>query len=135
MSGCASRSNKHQQRGFRRRKTAMVDENIDRQILVIHQAIMAKLARQPDRVEQVKLSIEEKMEQGHPKFKSLRNWWFILEGCRDIKELTEAVLEDSSRLRQLRRHTPFTGILTETERQQALHEAAAGTLSHVIYEL
>ena len=120
--------------GGRRRKQRIIDDNIDRQILVLHRAMMAKLALQPALLDGVRETLEQRLASGHPAFVSLRAWSFILEGSRNIQELTEAVLEDSAYKRKLRRHTPFVGLLTEHERQQALDEDAAGHLPGVVFE-
>ena len=129
----AQRERGRRQEG-RRRKQRIIDDNIDRQILVIHRAMMAKLAQQPSLLAGVIQSLEARLAGGHPAFASMRAWSFILEGSRDIEELAKAVLEDTPYKRKLRRHTPFGGLLTEAERQQALDADAAGTLAGVVYE-
>lgn len=59
----APKSNK-QHRPYRVKKTGIKDENIDRQILVLHQAIAAKLLTEPDLLEQVKAKLEERRDNG-----------------------------------------------------------------------
>ena len=118
-----SKRNRREQRS---RKYGVLDTNIDRQIWVIHAAIVEKLIADTALIEQVKDSIDQKMEEGHPRFKTLRSWRFILEGCRSHEQLREEILEDSDYKRKLRRATPFGGILTEEERVAALEKAAVG---------
>lgn len=117
---------KRSRREQRSRKFGVLDTNIDRQIWAIHEAIVDKLIADPRLIEQVKASIEQKMEEGHPRFKSLRSWWFILEGCRTHEQLRSEILEESDYKRKLRRATPFSGILSEEERVAALEKAAVG---------
>ena len=53
------KSNKRD-RPYRVKKTGIKDENIDRQILVLHQAIAAKLLAEPALLEQVKAKLDER---------------------------------------------------------------------------
>ncbi|WP_337878617.1 hypothetical protein [Rheinheimera sp.] len=49
---------------YRVKKAGIKDENIDRQILVLHQAIAEKLLRQPELLPQVQHKLAERLEQG-----------------------------------------------------------------------
>ena len=55
-----------------------------------------------------------------------------LELYQQPEQFCAGITEDSPYLRKLRRRTPFVGILTEQERQQALQQQSLGTLTQVL---
>ncbi|MBY0418487.1 MAG: hypothetical protein K2W88_10560 [Pararheinheimera sp.] len=110
----------------------MKDENIDRQILVLHQAIASKLLAKPDLLEQVKVKLEERRDNGQLGYGAYMHWVSVLELYQQPEQFCAGITEDSPYLRKLRRRTPFVGILTEQERQQALSQHSLGTLDQVL---
>lgn len=113
------------------KKTGIQDENIDRQILVLHQAIAAKLLAEPDLLEQVRAKLEERRDNSQLGYGAYMHWVSVLELYQQPEQFRQGITEDSPYLRKLRRRTPFVGILTEQERQQALLQHAIGELDEV----
>ncbi|MDR7122876.1 hypothetical protein [Rheinheimera soli] len=123
---------KNRDKPYRVKKTGIKDENIDRQILVLHQAIAAKLLAEPALLEQVKTKLEERRDNGQLGYGAYLHWQSVLELYSQPKEFCAGITEDSPYLRKLRRRTPFVGILTEQERQLALSQHSLGTLAQVL---
>jgi|AACY02.17.fsa_nt_gi hypothetical protein len=124
------KSNK-KNRPYRVKKTGIKDENIDRQILVLHQAIANKLLAEPDLLEQVKAKLEERRDNGQLGYGAYMHWVSVLELYAEPEQFCAGITEDSPYLRKLRRRTPFVGILTEQERQQALLQNAIAELDEI----
>lgn len=124
------KSNK-KNRPYRVKKTGIKDENIDRQILVLHQAIANKLLAEPDLLEQVKAKLEERRDNGQLGYGAYMHWVSVLELYAEPEQFCAGITEDSPYLRKLRRRTPFVGILTEQERQQALLRDAIAELDEI----
>ncbi|MEP7703224.1 hypothetical protein [Paraglaciecola sp. 25GB23A] len=93
---------------------------IDQQIVILHKAMAEKLYAQPDLVEQVKVTLQQRFENGNLRYGAFLTWQCILEQISNRDAFISAVLEDSDLMRKYRRRTPFVGILSEQERQQAL---------------
>ncbi|QBF83555.1 hypothetical protein EXU30_13275 [Shewanella maritima] len=111
------------------KKTSIKDENIDRQIIVIHRAIAHKLLKQPELAEQVKARLEAQREEGKLGYSHYITWVSALELIDQSEVFINALTEDSPKMRKLRRRTPFTGILTEAERVAALEQDAIGVIA------
>ncbi|GGD64102.1 hypothetical protein [Lacimicrobium alkaliphilum] len=121
---------KSQQRSYHIRKSGIKDKNIDKQILVLHKAMLDKLCKQPELVIQVLETLEQRRETGRLRHGAYLTWYCALEQLHHQPEVMyRTLLEDSPRMRKLRRNTPLAGILSEAERQQALLESACGTLN------
>lgn len=118
-------------RNFRDRPAGLKNENIDRQILVLHKAMAEKLLGSPELVEQVKDKAESRYAQGRLNHGAYLTWLSLLENVHQPQVFLDALLEDSHRMRRLRRNSPFVGVLTEEERQQALLADACGELERV----
>jgi len=121
-----SRSQTKRQRSYHIRKASIKDEFIDRQILILHNAMANKILANPNLVEQVQVRLEEKRENGSMGYGAYITWTSVLELISDPEEFKKAMKEDSKKMRRLRRVTPFVGILTEEERQTAITKGAAG---------
>lgn len=110
----------------------MKDENIDRQILVIHMAIANKLladnAGDKQLIEKVLHALEERREEGRMGYGEYLTWLSAMEIIDQKQDFLNAICEDTPRMRKFRRRTPFVGILTEEERQAALDADSLGTL-------
>jgi hypothetical protein len=59
------------------------------------------------------------------------HWVSVLELYAEPEQFCAGITEDSPYLRKLRRRTPFVGILTEQERQQALLRDAIAELDEI----
>lgn len=128
-------ANRHK-RPYRVKKTAAKDENIDRQITAIHRAIALKLLASHQGgddglVQQVKDKLEQRRDEGRMGYGEFLTWWSILEVIEQPQVFIEAIVEDTARMRKLRRRTPLVGILTEKERQRALEQNAVGELPNL----
>lgn len=113
------------------KKRGMKDENIDRQITVIHRAIAEKLIANPELVEQVRDKLVSRREQGKLSYGQFITCFSMLELIDKPEEFIQHMTEDSLQMRKLRRKTPFVGILTEEERQQALENNAVGFVDSI----
>ena len=123
---------KRNHRSYQVKKTGVKDENIDRQIRVIHMAIARKLVAdnkaEGKLIIQVLEQLELRREEGRMGYGEYITWVSAMEIIGQPKEFIDAVCEDSARMRKLRRRTPFVGVLTEEERQSALDTDSLGTL-------
>ncbi|MFQ3197026.1 MAG: hypothetical protein ACI8R9_000426 [Paraglaciecola sp.] len=96
--------------------------NIDRQILVLHQAMAEKVLACPHLQTQVIAIIEQRYANGQLRHGGYLLWSCLLENIDDKQAFLAGVLADTPQMQKLRRRTPFIGILTENERQAALNE-------------
>ncbi|GAB3023865.1 hypothetical protein [Bowmanella dokdonensis] len=125
-----SRNRKRKDRPYQVKKTGIKDENIDRQILVLHKAMLDKLCRCPELLPRVLNTLEARRESGRLGHGAYLIWFCALENLSHApQKMRDTLLEDSPRMRKLRRNTPLTGILNEQERQQALLDNACGDTS------
>ena len=118
----------HRNKTYRVKKYGIKDENIDRQILAIHRAMVEKILADTSLVAGLTEKLEARREEGRMGYGEYITWLSLLENVDDEVFFREGVLENTTRMRQLRRRTPFVGVLTEEERQKALDEDALGTL-------
>lgn len=127
-----SRQSKKKRRPYQVKKTGIKDENIDRQILVIHMAIANKLLvdNQGDKalVNAVLERLEQRREEGRMGYGEYLTWLSAMELIERKPDFVAAICEDTPRMRKFRRRTPFVGVLTEQERQAALDADSLGTL-------
>lgn len=123
--------NRKKKRSYSVKKNGIKDENIDRQIIAIHQAIAHKLLKNPELAEQVKERLETQRDDGKIGYSQFINWYSILELIDQQAVFIEAMIEDTPKMRRLRRKTPFVGILTEEERQAALNQNALGVIDSI----
>lgn len=127
MSLFSHRKKQKKERPYRIKKTGIKDELIDRQILAIHQAIVEKLIANKKLTEPLFDILEERKLAGKLGYGAYLTWFCLLENIEDEKAFKQGVLEDTPRMRKLRRSTPLVGVLNEDERQQALMMDACGT--------
>ena len=130
-----SSKDRRQQRGYQIRKSGVKDELIDRQILAIHIAMVEKLLKHPELHQQVFDTLEERLESGKLRYGGYMTWFSLMDNIDNETLFRQGVLEDSPRMKKLRRSTPLVGILTEEERQQALMNASCGetSIDHLMY--
>lgn len=121
------RSNDRNKRSTgRSRKYGVKDENIDRQILVLHRAMANKLLKHPELLPQIQQNLELRHREGRTGYGAYLTWSAILELLSEPAQFLAAMLEQSPKMRRLRRDTPFIGLLSEEERLTALHDSACG---------
>lgn len=124
-----NRQKRNNRRPYQIKKTTIRDDFIDKQILAIHKAMAKKVLAKPELIEQVKESLEQKREQGRMGYGAYLTWFSLLDiAPSDPKAFYDGVIEYDKRMRKLRRNTPFTNVLTEEERQQAIELDAIGSL-------
>ena len=111
------------QRSHRR---SIRDHNIDNQVLVLHKAMAEKLINQPQLAQKVSAKIGERYAYGKMHHGAYLTWTAIVESVTQPDVFLNALLEDSPRMRKLRRKSPLVGLLTEEERQHALDAFACG---------
>ncbi|MAD77494.1 MAG: hypothetical protein CML20_22450 [Rheinheimera sp.] len=93
----------------------------DKHILVLHQAMVAKLLAEPSRVTAVYQRLEQRYQAGQLRHSAYIHWHSILD-CIDQPELFQReLLDEGERMCKLRRRTILTGILTEQERLALLY--------------
>ncbi|WP_017445505.1 hypothetical protein [Gayadomonas joobiniege] len=115
------------------KKFSLTDDNIDRQIQAIHYAIALKLLAEPALVAQVREKIERNKAIGKMRYGAYIHWLSTLDNMFDKDTFIRGMTEFTPQLRKWRRHTPFTGILTEQERSDALDAHACGKLHSVLF--
>ena len=130
------RQQNKRQRPYRVKKTGIKDENIDRQILVLHKAMGLKILASCQRgdfslVEQVTKTLAQRRDEGRMGYGEYLTWTSLLELVERPDDFMAGLILDDSRMRKYRRRTPFVGILTEEERQAALEAEAAGCLTDI----
>jgi hypothetical protein len=110
------------------KKMGFKDENIDRQIVAIHQAMAQKVLANPELVNEVTQRLDTWRETGRIRYGDYIMWISILDLLDEPSSFTKAMTEFTYQMRKLRRKTPFIGILTEAERQSSLDAHALGEL-------
>lgn len=121
-----SRRQSHKNRAYQVRKDSIKDKLIDQQILAIHRAIVEKLIAQPTLAAPLFDVLEQRRESGKLRYGAYLTWHCLLDNLEDHDAFRQGVLEDSPKMRRLRRTTPLVGVLTEDERQAAIAANAMG---------
>jgi hypothetical protein len=96
------------------------NDGIDRQISALHLAMGRKLLSNPTLVEKSKNKIEERYQNGYLRHGAYLTWISLLEHIDQPKKFLQNLLEDTPRMKKLRRKTPLVGILNEQERQEVI---------------
>ena len=100
-------------------KTAQQD-NIDKQILCLHKAMAEKLIANHHYISQVLETIEVRYESRKMCHGAYLFWTSLMEHIHQPKLFMATILEDSPQIIKYRRQTVFVGVLTESERNEAL---------------
>jgi hypothetical protein len=95
-------------------------ENIDKQILCLHEAMAEKLITNHGYIPQVLETISSRYESGKMAYGGYLFWTSLMEYIDQPEIFLQTLLENSATIQKYRRQTPFVGILTEAERQAAL---------------
>jgi len=97
-------------------KVPVKDIGIDHQILCLHQAMAEKCFVYPDLFTGIQARIEMRYSAKQMNYGAYLTWLSILELKDKPEQFTAALLEKSVKMRNMRRATVFTQVLTEEER-------------------
>ena len=122
--------------GPRQRRGGIKEMLINRQVLVIHRAIAAKMLSAHAKgdnslVEKVLETISTRYDLGKMRYGEYLTWQSLLEVIDSPDDFINGMMEDSPQMNKYRRRTPFVGVLTEEEREQALAAGALGEIEDV----
>jgi hypothetical protein len=100
---------------------------VDLYSLTLHRAIAEKMIRDGDRIVRIaKSNLHRWLESGSfggVAAASLLEWQDILEN-KSREEIRQVIVADTAEGQRLRSSSPFTGILTESERERYWSECA-----------
>jgi hypothetical protein len=105
-------------------KVPVKDIGIDHQILQLHEAMAKKCFANPELFEQIEARIEARYAAKQMRYGAYLTWLSIIELKHQPEKMLAALLEKSFKMRNLRRATVFTGVLTEDERVKVIEDTA-----------
>ncbi|GAA6184593.1 hypothetical protein [Aliiglaciecola sp. NS0011-25] len=91
---------------------------IDDNLLAIHQRIGEKLLQFPELIQLVEEKLESRFKAGLIYRGVYLDWWSILELKSNMPSLVSQLCTVNEQMNKLRRHSPFVGILSESEREE-----------------
>jgi hypothetical protein len=97
-------------------KVPVKDAGIDHQILCLHAAMAEKCFSNPELFSEIEARIETRYLAKQMSYGAYLTWLSILELKDKPTQFNEALLEKSRKMRNMRRATVFTQVLTEEER-------------------
>lgn len=97
-------------------KVPVKDVGIDHQILCLHAAMAKKCFANPDLFSEIEARIEIRYAAKQMNYGTYLTWLSILELKDKPTQFNKALLEKSVKMRNMRRATVFTQVLTEEER-------------------
>tara|TARA_R110002124_G_scaffold46738_2_gene139870 strand:- start:176 stop:547 length:372 start_codon:yes stop_codon:yes gene_type:complete len=103
-------------RGRQYKKVPVKDVGIDHQILCLHAAMSEKCFANPELFSEIEARIEMRYSAKQMSYGAYLTWLAILELKDKPTQFNEALLEKSVKMRNMRRATVFTQVLTEEER-------------------
>jgi len=103
-------------------KVPVKDTGIDYQILCLHAAMAEKCLENPDLFCEVEARIEVRYSAKQMSYGAYLTWLSILELKDKPAQFNAALLEKSVKMRNLRRATVFTQVLTEQERMSVINK-------------
>lgn len=115
---------KQRHRSFKNSLKDAENEGIDRQIAALHLAMGHKLLSDAILVEKTKNKIEERYQNGYLHHGAYLTWISLLEHINQPDKFYKSLMEDTPRMKKLRRKTPLVGILSEQERQHVIDQLA-----------
>lgn len=107
-------------RSFKNSLKGSENDGIDRQIAALHYAMGRKLLSDPVLVEKTKNKIEERYQNGYLRHGAYLTWISLIEHIDQPDKFFQGLMEDTPRMKKLRRKTPLVGILNEKERQEVI---------------
>lgn len=94
---------------------------VNARILKIHEAIAVKVLNNPELLEGVHETLEQRYNNKLMRYGSYMLWLSILETINTPELFKSLLLADDERTANLRRETIFTGVLSEEERLHLLN--------------
>jgi hypothetical protein len=94
---------------------------VNARILKIHEAIAVKVLNNPELLEGVHETLEQRYNNKLMRYGSYMLWRSILETINTPELFKSLLLADDERTANLRRETIFTGVLSEEERLHLLN--------------
>ena len=100
-------------------------QEIDARSLELHRLIAAKVRREPELLDRVRLTLQRWRDPGSPSRAEpyLAEWEQLM--AQGLEPVLAAAIEESERAAALRQCSPFTGILSSAERFAFLKAWAA----------
>lgn len=106
-----------------------MQERSDKRSLALHRAIVRRLCKCPDLWEKPLKNIERWAEQNGGMQMSMKIWKDILE-TTPREDIIKLLLSRSQRATQLRSSSPFTGIISQEERNRIFERYRKGKYAH-----
>ncbi len=103
-------------------KVPVKDRGIDYQILCLHAAMAEKCFVNPDLFSEIEARIEMRYSAKQMSYGAYLTWLAILELKDKPTQFNDALLEKSVKMRNMRRATVFTQVLTEEERLVVINQ-------------
>lgn len=103
-------------------KVPVKDVGIDHQILCLHAAMAEKCFKNPELFSEIEARIEMRYSAKQMSYAAYLTWLSILELKDKPAQFNEALLEKSVKMRNMRRATVFTQVLTEDERLSVINK-------------
>jgi hypothetical protein len=97
-------------------KVPVKDVGIDHQILCLHAAMAEKCFANPDLFSEIEARVEMRYSAKQMSYGAYITWLSILELKDKPTQFNEALLDKTVKMRNMRRATVFTQVLTEEER-------------------
>lgn len=94
---------------------------VNARILKIHEAMAVKVINNPELLEGVRETLEQRYNNKLMRYGSYVLWSSILETVNNPELFKSLLLADDERTANLRRETIFTGVLSEEERLHLLN--------------
>jgi hypothetical protein len=100
-------------------------QEIDARSLELHRLIAAKVRREPELLDRMRLTLQRWRDPGNPSRAEpyLAEWEHLM--AQGLEQVLAAAIEESERAAALRQCSPFTGILSSAERFAFLKAWAA----------
>jgi hypothetical protein len=121
MSFFNSERRKQTKRKSHYERVPVKDVGIDHQILYLHQAMAEKCLAHPDLFIDIQARIEMRYSAKQISYGAYLTWLSILELKDSPEQFKAALFEKSVKMRNMRRATVFTQVLTEEERVVVLN--------------
>lgn len=111
-------------------KVPVKDVGIDYQILCLHAAMAEKCFANPALFSEIEARIEMRYSAKQISYGAYLTWLSILELKDKPSEFKEALLKKSVKMRNMRRATVFTQVLSEEERVIVINQCQTSRSSH-----
>lgn len=116
----------------RNRPVSKQHDATDKQILRLHQAMVDKLLANQALLPAIYQRLEQRYQAGQLRHSGYIHWHSILDCIEQPEMFRRELLDEGERMRELRRRTILTGILTEQERLELLYAGPSDSNNQVI---